>query len=333
MISAIVAGAKNIFCGMDDIFKKKSSIQTEYLYRINHVVDYIEAHLDETLTLETLSHIACFSKFHFHRIFLAVTGERLAECIQRLRLEKAAVLLHNNLQMAITDIGLRCGFASSASFANAFKRYYGKSASEYRCSEKNVTQKRYICLPDENRNTLHIRIEQQEGKLSYHIRGIGYQRQVDVVELPPWHVAYIRYTGSYKGDTRLFARLWNRLAAWAAPLGLLKNPDTVFLTLCHDDPEITLEEKLRISVCISVDENTKTTGEVGKMQLPGGKYAVCRFVLGPQDYPEAWGWIYGTFLPLSGYQVDDRIAFEWFIPQNQQNAGERNSIDICIPVK
>jgi AraC family transcriptional regulator len=209
---------------MDDTFKKTSTIQTDYLHRINHVVDYIEAHLDETLTLETLSHIACFSKFHFHRIFLAVTGERLAECIQRLRLEKAAVLLHNNLQMPVTDIGLRCGFASSASFANAFKRNYGKSASEYRCSEKNVTHKRYICLPDEDRCSLDIRIAQHKGKLTYYIRGDGYQRQVDVLELPPWHVAYVRYTGPYKGDTGLFARLWNKLAVWAAPLGLLKCP-------------------------------------------------------------------------------------------------------------
>ena len=325
---------KDIFCrDMDDIFRNTATTRNDYLHRINRVMDYIETHLDENLTLETLSYIACFSKFHFHRIFQSITGERLAECIQRLRLEKSAVLLHSNPHMTITEIGFRCGFASSASFANAFKRYFGKSASQYRCNKKSVSQKRYICLSNEDRDTLDIRIEQGKEKLSYHISGIGYERLVDVIELPPWYVAYIRYTGPYKGDTPLFARLWSRLATWAAPLGLLEKADPIFLTLCHDDPEITVEEKLRISVCIGIDANTKTSGEVGKLQLPGGKYAICRFVLGPKDYPAAWGWMYGTWLPLCGYQVDDRIAFEWFTPQNQQTDKEKTIIDICIPVK
>lgn len=250
-----------------------------------------------------------------------------------MRLEKAATLLHSNAEMTITEIGLRCGFASSASFANSFKRYFGKSASLYRSIKESVSTKKYICLPDENRDALDIRIEQQENILSYHIRGEGYQRKVDIVQLPPWHIAYIRYTGPYKGDTALFSRLWNKLNFWAAPLGLFNNPDSVFLTLCHDDPEITMEEKLRVSVCISIDEDLQPTGDVGKMQLPGGKYAVCRFHLGPQDYPSAWGWMYGTWLPLSSYQADDRVSFEQFLPHEQQDDGEKITVAICIPVK
>lgn len=318
---------------MDDNKKSTIPVRSDYHQRINRVIDYIEAHLDENLSLETLSYIACFSKFHFHRIFQSVTGERLAECIQRLRFEKAAALLYSNTFMTITEISLRCGFASSASFANAFKRYFGKSASFYRSVKESVSPKKYICLPNENPDTLTIRIEHQNNTLTYHITGEGYQRQVDIVEFPPWHVAYIRYTGPYKGDTGLFSRLWNKLGLWAAPLGLFKNPDSVFLTLCHDDPEITMEEKLRVSVCISIDEKIQPTGDVGKMKLPGGKYAVCRFHLGPQDYPSAWGWMYGTWLPLSGYQVDDRLAFEQFLPQEQQGDDGKITVAICIPVK
>jgi AraC family transcriptional regulator len=313
--------------------KNSTALRVDYQQPINRVIDYIEAHLDENLTLETLSYIACFSKFHFHRIFQAVTGERLSECIQRLRIEKAAALLHGNSSMTITEIGLRCGFASSASFANAFKRFFGKSASEFRSSRVCVSQKKYVCFPNENPDKIKVQIEQQKDKLIYHINGEGYQRSVEIVDLPPWFVAYIRYTGPYKGDSKLFERLWKRLTAWAAPLGLLNNPDSVFLTLCHDDPEITMEEKLRVSVCIGVDQNTAVTGEVGKMQLPGGKYAVCRFLLGNQDYPAAWGWIFGAWLPLSGFQADDRPAFERYFSQDQQAGSEKTAVTICIPVK
>ncbi|HEX2956034.1 MAG TPA: AraC family transcriptional regulator [Chitinispirillaceae bacterium] len=318
---------------MEENSQTTKTIRADYLQRINRVIDYIEAHLDENHTLETVSYIACFSKFHFHRIFQSVTGERLSECIQRLRLEKAAALLHGSPLMTVTEIGLRCGFASSASFANAFKRHFGTSASSFRCSKQSISQKRYICLPNEDPDKIDIKIEQQKDSLTYHIKGDNYQRSVEIVDLPPWHVAYIRYTGPYKGDTPLFARLWNKLAAWAAPLGLLNNPDAVFLTLCHDDPEITMEEKLRVSVCIGIDKGIATTGEVGKMQLPGGKYAVCRFTLRSQDYPAAWGWMFGTWLPLSGFQADDRIAFERFIPQDQPQDDEKVTVAICIPVK
>jgi AraC family transcriptional regulator len=71
---------------METYKSSKTTLQADYRQRINRVIDYIESHLDENLTLETLAYIACFSKFHFHRIFQSVTGERLSECIQRLRL-------------------------------------------------------------------------------------------------------------------------------------------------------------------------------------------------------------------------------------------------------
>jgi len=317
---------------MSNVINDTGNRNAEYIRRINRVMDYIESHLDENLTLERLAYIACFSRFHFHRIFQSVTNERLAVCIQRMRIEKAATLLLNSPNTAITEIAHRCGFASSGSFANAFKRYFGKSASLYRSGGRTETERSYIRWTKDTRDSLDIRIDRGGNGLLYKIKGAGYERQVAIVELPSWHIAYIRYTGPYKGDSALFARLWNKLAAWAAPRGLLHRPDSVFLTLCHDDPEITMEEKLRISVGIGIDDTITPSGEVGTLRLPGGTYAVCRFLLGPQDYPDAWGWMYGTWLPLSGYQPDDRIAFERIHQQQGFNADGKISIDICIPV-
>ncbi|MBN2535688.1 MAG: AraC family transcriptional regulator [Spirochaetales bacterium] len=306
--------------------------RTDYKQRINRVMDYIETHLDETLSLERLADIACFSKFHFHRIFQSLNGERLAEYIQRIRIEKAATLLKNNPDHSVTDIAFLCGFASSASFANAFKKYFGMSASRYRNDENAGKEQRYISLPEEDLESLHIRIEQSKGKQTFHIKGIDYERDVHIVDLPEWNLAYIRYTGPYKGDAALFTRLWKKLVTWAAPRGLLDKSDNIYIALYHDNPEITAEEKLRVSVCMSIDENTETSGEIGRMTLPGGKYSVCRFVLGEKDYSAAWGWVYGTWLPISGYQPDDRPSFEWY-PPHEQKEGNKIPVDICIPVK
>jgi len=59
-----------------------------YNDRVNRVLDYISEHLDEDLSLSRLSGVGCFSPFHFHRIFQAVTGETLNSHVRRVRLEK-----------------------------------------------------------------------------------------------------------------------------------------------------------------------------------------------------------------------------------------------------
>ena len=62
-------------------------LNNEYRMRINRTIDYIRAHYAEDLSLEKLASIACFSKFHFHRLFRAVVGETLNDYVQRIRLE------------------------------------------------------------------------------------------------------------------------------------------------------------------------------------------------------------------------------------------------------
>ena len=308
-------------------------IHADYINRINRVMDYIEVHLDQNLTLEQLADIACFSKFHFHRIFQSITGECLAACIQRIRLEKAASLLSSSLSSSITEIALNCGFTSSASFTNAFKRNFGKSPTQYKNDKQTTPEPHYIHYLQENIDTLDIRIKQDKNKLSYCIKGNDYERHTDVFDLPAWDVAYIRYTGPYKGDSQLFSKLWKKLNSWAAPQGLISGSGNIYLALYHDNPEITVEEKLRVSVCMVINENIETAGEVGKLRLPGGKYAVSHFLLGEKDYARAWGWVYGTWLPSSGFQADDRIAFEWFPPHQKLQKTAKIPVDICIPVK
>jgi len=105
---------------------------TEYIRRINLVINHIEENLDQKLSLADLARIASFSPFHFHRIFGAIMGERLNHYIQRLRIEKASAKLIYNPSLSITEIALECGFNSSASFARAFKDHFKVSARQWR---------------------------------------------------------------------------------------------------------------------------------------------------------------------------------------------------------
>jgi AraC family transcriptional regulator len=94
--------------------------RTEYAARFNRVLDYIQAHLPEAMDLETLASVACFSPYHFHRLFHGWMGETLHDFIFRLRVERAATQLVYNPGKSITEIALDCGFSSSSTFARAF---------------------------------------------------------------------------------------------------------------------------------------------------------------------------------------------------------------------
>ena len=64
--------------------------QAEYQRRIHRVLAYIDKHLDEDLSLEVLADVAHFSRFHFHRVFVALCGETLGDYLRRRRVEVAA---------------------------------------------------------------------------------------------------------------------------------------------------------------------------------------------------------------------------------------------------
>lgn len=105
------------------------------------------------------------------------------------------------------------------------------------------------------------------------------------------------------------------------------------LSVYHDDPEITAEENLRVSVCLTVAPDTEVSGEVGKMTLPGGDYAVAHFELDTTQYGEAWMAVMKGWLPESGYQPDDRPCFERFYGPSSDCAEGPVEVDICVPVK
>jgi AraC family transcriptional regulator len=155
-------------------------------------------------------------------------------------------------------------------------------------------------------------------------------KSIEIKDLPKMNLAYIRHTGPYQGNENLFEELWNRLFAWAGPRNLIGGPDFKSLIIYHDDPNITDEAKLRMSVCITVPADTKTDGEVGKMELDAARYVIARFDVDATQFGQAWQWLYGQWFPQSGYQPDDKPCFEMY-PEEPKDG--RFIVDICVPVK
>ena len=163
--------------------------------------------------------------------------------------------------------------------------------------------------------------------------GSNLKAEVEISDIPEFHVAYVRHVGPYAGDTELFGRLFEKLMTWAGPRGLLNFPETKMLSIYHDDPNITDPNKLRVSVGISIPEDTPVEGEVGKMTIPGGKYAMARFELSPDQYPDAWNAVFGGWFPESGYQPADGPSYEQYLNNPEEHPEKKHIFDIVVPVK
>lgn len=314
-----------------------------YEGRVNAVIDHIEAHLADELTVDQLAGIAHFSPYHFHRIFSALTGETLGGFIARVRLERAATRLVAQPRRAITDIALECGFASHSSFSRAFRQAYRMTPTEWRAGghRRHARQSRdpradpspEALLRGDRVGVDGTRISVESGRTLWDLSAGSLGRVVVGIEqLESVEVAYVRYTGRYQGAGEVFSQLYRRLMRWAEPRGLVR-PGTPFYNLYHDDPSLTDDDRLRVSVCLPVPSDTPADADIGRLTIPAGAVAVGRFELGTLDYPEAWFAMAGGWMPDSGYEPDDRLPFERFIVGRQAQRADAEVIDIGMPVR
>ncbi|MBM2815260.1 MAG: transcriptional regulator, AraC family [Ignavibacteria bacterium] len=319
--------------------KNVSPQRREYIARINRALDYIETRLAEPLTLAEIASTANFSEFHFARLFKAFIGESLYQYVLRLRMERSALALCKRQEQSVMEIGFDYGYTSPSAFSKAFKSFFGVSPSEWRENpifSKNGKEnsKNDECSAQKSYNiarVINAVSTKQIWSLKMENNSLAVKVEVRYVEA--MKVAYVRHIGPYKGDEKLFEGLFGKLFGWAGPRGMIRFPETKMLTIYHDNPELVEDDKLRISVCITVPDSAKADGEIGIMNIPEGKYAVADFEILPTQYGDAWEAVYSGWLPESGYVPDDRLCFEMYHNDPKTHPDGKHIVSIFAPVK
>ena len=92
---------------------------------------YIDEHLDEPMSFESLAKRFHFSPYYFHRMFSVIVGKTIAAHVRDRRLMRACARLVGTDE-SVLDIALDCGFNSAQSFSRAFREAYGLPPSDYR---------------------------------------------------------------------------------------------------------------------------------------------------------------------------------------------------------
>ena len=109
----------------------KSLLTVNTMDKIKSVLNYINEHYTEDISINTLANICDYSEYHFMRFFKKHIGLTCIQYINNYRLEKASILLTTS-NNAIMDISLEVGFDNLSYFNKLFKRKYNLTPKEFR---------------------------------------------------------------------------------------------------------------------------------------------------------------------------------------------------------
>lgn len=115
--------------GKQTISETEKDRQRRTLDRLTPVLEYIDCHYTEKLSLGQLASLAAMSPHYFCRLFKSLTGKSPTEYINHLRINKAAALLQEST-LNITEVALSVGFNDSNYFSRQFKKYKQIAPSE-----------------------------------------------------------------------------------------------------------------------------------------------------------------------------------------------------------
>lgn len=256
-------------------------VSMNYKERIETVIEYIGKHLDEALELDELCRVACFSKYHFHRLFTAHTGVSLKSYVKWLRLKRAAYQLTVQKEDTIINIAFGAGFESHEAFSRAFKHMCGQSPSNFR-SKPNWR------AWEKPAHALHIK-----GKKIM---------TITIKDLPSRRLAVM----AHHGDPMKLSNTLDKLITWARtqPINLKPKAGEAF-GFGYQDPDETPADEWRFDLALTVPQDFKLSSEVIEKILPAGRYAVTTHKGSRDNISDTIYGLYRDWLPESGEELGD----------------------------
>lgn len=284
---------------------------------MNAVISYIRQNLDGDLSLDALARVGCFSKFHFHRVFKAVTDETIADMAQRMRIERAANLLRSNPKLSIAAAAFEAGFSSASVFSRAFKKQYGASARQW--NRKSPLEK----------NSKNNQFRQEFPR--YTIEELeAFDFEVRINSLPRQRLAYIRIKDAYSSFERI-KDAYYRLIEWYGQKGG-SFEDIWLYGMSQDNPDVTPLPLCRFDWCIRVPEDWKAEGEVAIAEFPACRIAVIRCLGGLELENKVIQYLFRYWLPRSRFEPANLPGMEIYKRLPGEMGWEEFDIECAVPV-
>ena len=277
--------------------------QQSYRERLDRVTAFLHANLETDIGIDELSDVACLSSYHWHRIYTAMSGETVATTLRRLRLQRAADRLANS-DMEIAMIAELAQYGSQDAFSRAFREAYGKAPAAYRQGGSHAAFK--AANADADAKGFKVTIEHQDA--------------VRCISVP--------HSGPYLQIDAAMGQLFGTLAQ-AELLGESTQMQAVFF----DDPDLVEADNLRSAACSPCADDLELPAGTEELRRPAGTYAKLEYTGPYADMKDAYRWLYGVWLPSSGYEISERPGYESYLNSPVDTKPEDLRSDIFLPVE
>ncbi len=286
-----------------------------YEERINRICDYICQHLTEELSLEFLSDLAHFSKFHFHRQFSEYTGITLGRFIQLMRLKRASYQLAFDKNERIIDIALEAQFENPESFSRAFKNAFNQTPSQFRIEPQ---------WPE-----WHTKVRLQKYK-DERINIMNTKAEIKVVDFKKTNIALLEHRAP---PDRVYESVI-KFIEWRKQSKISPVKSSKTFGIIYDDPKTTPANEFRFDICGSTQQDIPTnSSNIKQGEIPGGRCAVLRHNGSIENIGKAVRYMYGTWLPESGEELRDYPCFFHYLNLITDVEEHELQTDIYLPLK
>lgn len=284
-------------------------INVAYTKRFNAVLTHIDENLEGDLSLKTLSQVANFSTFHFHRQFTAFVGVPVSRYVQLMRLRRAAHRLAAAADHSVLEAALGAGFDSPEAFCRAFKRAVGMTPSAFRKAPNWQVWHAVFAITHFSRTVI---------------------MQVRIVEVPEVRVAALEHCGS----PRLVSESVRRFIQWRMQSGQSPVASSRSFGIPYGNPDTTPADAFRFAICGEIHEAVEPNAfGVHERLMAGGRYVVVRHVGSPDHIGESIYPIYRDWLPASGEELRDQPLFFHYLSVYPPTPQDRWETDVYVPLR
>ncbi len=271
--------------------------------RLLRVLDHIHDNPAGDLSLDALSDVAAMSRFHWHRVFRAITGETLAQAVRRIRMQRASYLLVMT-EDPLAAIAASVGMGSLPSFNRCFTEAFLMSPAAFR---KRGELRPFVRIPQPRRDPMHSVTIRTEG---------------------PIRLAALPHQGAYHEISRAF----QKLSAVMASRDLFRSAGRM-IAVFYDDPQSVAEPDLRSQAGFEIKGQADLSAPLEEVTLHGGRQAVLTYKGPYAGLPAAYDELFGLWLPQSGEEPADAPSFEVYLNTPMDTAPEELITELHLPLK
>ena len=286
-----------------------------YLGDIQRGVDYIEAHLTEDIDIVDVAQQAGLSRWHFQRMFKALTGETVKTYIRSRRLAHA---MHRLLTSddRILDIAFEAGYETHESFTRAFKSVFKLTPTEYRTIGDSTMFLKKVEFDAGYLEHLNSNIKREPTFFD--------QSEMTVVGK---QTIFYNVDSDKNNIGSTLPQLWEEYLPVAGNVpNLVESPYYGVIGRVDD-----ISEELTYCACREVSRSGSAPSGFTEMKIPSATYASFAHRGDPLKVDHTVNFIYGTWLLTSGMRHTNGPDLEIYGDQYSLNP-ENSTIHYAIPV-